>query len=82
MPRRHHPDDHAIATGRVPVACLRPTEVDPRHGDASTARRELGRVPRTTLEDTVNALVHEDRDFPERQRLVRREGFGIAGDRA
>ncbi|MBI2745582.1 MAG: GDP-mannose 4,6-dehydratase [Burkholderiales bacterium] len=54
---------------------FRRTEVDTLLGDASKARAELGWTPKTSFEELVREMVHEDLKSAERDELVKRHGY-------
>ena len=54
---------------------FRPTEVETLLGDASKARIKLGWAPRTSFEQLVREMAHEDLRSAERDELIRRHGF-------
>lgn len=56
---------------------FRPTEVDSLLGDATKARKRLGWVPKTTLQELVTEMVREDLKEAERDDLCRREGYPV-----
>lgn len=56
---------------------FRPTEVDSLLGDATKARKQLGWVAKTSLQDLVAEMVREDLKEAERDELCRREGFPV-----
>ncbi len=56
---------------------FRPTEVETLLGDPSKAKEKLGWTPRTTFKELVAEMVVEDLKEAERDRLCKREGFGV-----
>ncbi len=54
---------------------FRPTEVETLLGDASKAKEKLGWQPKTTFEELVKEMVHEDLKSAERDELVKRHGY-------
>ena len=54
---------------------FRPTEVDSLLGDSSKAREKLGWSPKTSFEELVREMVHEDLIAAERDDLVRLHGY-------
>jgi len=58
---------------------FRPAEVDTLIGDASKARARLGWQPRTTFRETVAEMVATDLQAAERDRVVRQNGYKVAG---
>jgi GDPmannose 4,6-dehydratase len=71
------------ACGRGIVAVdpryFRPAEVDTLIGDASKARARLGWRPRTTFRETVREMVASDLQAAECDRVVRQNGYKVAG---
>jgi GDPmannose 4,6-dehydratase len=56
---------------------FRPTEVETLLGDASKARRQLGWVPETSIDELIDEMVAADLDIARRDALVAREGFPV-----
>jgi GDPmannose 4,6-dehydratase len=56
---------------------FRPTEVDTLLGDPSKAKRKLGWIPKTTLEEMVKEMVKEDLITAERDQLCKQEGYQV-----
>lgn len=54
---------------------FRPAEVESLLGDASMAREKLGWTPRTTFEELVAEMVHEDLRSAQRDELAKSHGF-------
>ncbi len=82
--RGHGLDEKAVdAYGRGVVAIdpryFRPAEVETLIGDASKARARLGWRPRTTFRETVAEMVASDLQAAERDRVVRQNGYKVAG---
>ncbi|OOG42732.1 GDP-mannose 4,6-dehydratase [Rhodanobacter sp. C05] len=71
--RGYDQNDHCII--EVDPRYFRPAEVESLLGDASRAREKLGWVPRTTFEELVAEMVHEDLRSAQRDDLARRHGF-------
>jgi GDPmannose 4,6-dehydratase len=71
------------ACGRGIVAVdpryFRPAEVDTLIGDAGKARATLGWRPRTTFRETVAEMVASDLQAAECDRVVRQNGYKVAG---
>lgn len=67
------------ATGKCVVAVdpryFRPAEVETLLGDASKAKSKLGWTPKTSFDELVAEMVHEDLKSAERDELVKRHGF-------
>ncbi|MFT3755247.1 MAG: GDP-mannose 4,6-dehydratase [Pseudoxanthomonas sp.] len=59
----------------------RPTEVDSLLGDASRARAKLGWLPRTSFEELVAEMAHQDLRLAQRDTLVAEGGFNAYGAR-
>jgi GDPmannose 4,6-dehydratase len=82
--RGHGLDERAIdAYGSSVVAVdpryFRPAEVDTLIGDASKAQARLGWRPRTTFRETVAEMVASDLQAAERDRVIRQNGYKVAG---
>jgi GDPmannose 4,6-dehydratase len=60
---------------RVDPRYFRPTEVETLLGNASKARKKLGWVPKTSLQELVSEMVREDLKSAERDELVKKHGF-------
>ena len=54
---------------------FRPTEVETLLGDPSKAKKKLGWTPRTTFNELVSEMVHEDLKSAERDELIKRYGY-------
>ncbi len=54
---------------------FRPTEVETLLGDPSKAKRKLGWTPKTTFDELVAEMVHEDLKSAERDELVQQHGY-------
>lgn len=54
---------------------FRPTEVETLLGDPSKAKAKLGWHPKTTFDELVKEMVHEDLKVAERDELVKRHGY-------
>lgn len=54
---------------------FRPTEVETLLGDASKARKKLGKTPKISFEELVAEMVQEDLRSAERDELIKREGY-------
>ena len=54
---------------------FRPTEVESLLGDASRARVQLGWTPKTSFEDLVQEMVHEDLLSARRDEVVKNHGY-------
>ena len=57
---------------------FRPTEVDYLLGDASKARNKLGWVPRISLEELINEMIHNDIEETKKEIILKKEGFQIS----
>jgi GDPmannose 4,6-dehydratase len=68
-------NDNAIV--RVDPRYFRPTEVETLLGDADKARKLLGWQSKTSFQDLVAEMVHEDLREAERDVLVKKEGYKI-----
>jgi len=56
---------------------FRPTEVETLLGDPSKAKEKLGWVPRTSFEELVAEMVHEDLRSAEKDELVKKHGYKV-----
>lgn len=69
------------ATGHPIVAIdpryFRPTEVESLLGDPSKAKNKLGWVSRTSFEELVAEMVHEDLKIAKRDKLIKQNGFAV-----
>ena len=54
---------------------FRPTEVETLLGDPSKAKEQLGWEPKTTFEELVAEMVHEDLKTAQRDELIKEHGF-------
>jgi GDPmannose 4,6-dehydratase len=68
-------DDQGRCIIAVDPRYFRPTEVESLLGDPTKARERLGWTPRTTFEELVAEMVHEDLRTAERDELIRRHGY-------
>ncbi|MCS5698042.1 GDP-mannose 4,6-dehydratase [Cyanobium sp. FGCU-52] len=66
---------------RIDPRYFRPAEVDTLLGDPTRARERLGWIPTTSLEELVEEMVQEDRQFAAKEEILRREGFAVVGSR-
>jgi len=66
-------------SGRCIVAVdpryFRPTEVESLLGDPSKAKQKLGWEPKTTFEELVREMAHEDLKSAKKDQLIRNNGF-------
>jgi GDPmannose 4,6-dehydratase len=62
---------------RVDRRYFRPTEVETLLGNPEKARRKLGWVPKTGLDELVAEMVDEDYRGAQRDNLVKRHGFRV-----
>ena len=58
---------------------LRPTEVDLLLGDPSKAKRQLGWVPRTSVEQLAIMMVEADLELARREQTLLKAGHHVAG---
>ena len=56
---------------------FRPTEVNELLGDASKARKKLGWVSKTSLEDLIGEMVEFDKKEASKESLLKNQGFKI-----
>jgi GDPmannose 4,6-dehydratase len=56
---------------------FRPTEVETLLGDPSKAKAKLGWTPKTTFEELVAEMVHEDLKSAERDELIKHHGYKV-----
>ena len=64
---------------RVDPRYFRPTEVESLLGDPNKAREKLGWTSKTSFEELVAEMAHEDLKLAERDQLMKRHGYK-AGD--
>ena len=64
---------------RIDPRYFRPAEVDTLLGDPSKARRQLGWMPTTTLEELVAEMVEADVEEANKEAYLRRKGFVVVG---
>ncbi len=60
---------------KVDPRYFRPTEVEELLGDASKAREKLNWVPKVSLEELVDEMIHKDTIEAEKESLLRKKGF-------
>ena len=60
---------------RVDPRYFRPTEVETLLGDSTKARERLGWQPKTSFDELVAEMVHEDLKSAERDHLVKQHGY-------
>ncbi len=60
---------------RIDQKYFRPTEVEYLLGDSSVAYKDLGWVPKTTLEDIVSEMINHDNEEAKKDLLLRKKGF-------
>lgn len=68
-------DQNGNVIVKVDSRYFRPTEVETLLGDPSKAKEKLGWVPKTSFEDLVAEMVHEDLKSAERDELVKKHGY-------
>jgi GDPmannose 4,6-dehydratase len=68
-------DQHGKVIVRVDPRYFRPAEVEALLGDPTKAREKLGWTPKTTFEELVSEMVHEDVKSAERDELAKKHGF-------
>ncbi len=57
---------------------FRPTEVDNLLGDATKARKQLGWVPRISLEELINEMIDNDLEEVKKELILKKEGFHVS----
>ena len=70
-------DAHGNCVVAVDPRYFRPTEVENLLGDATRARTELGREPKTTFAELVSEMVQEDFKDAQKEELIKKHGFDI-----
>ncbi len=68
------PDNNKIVI-RVDKRYFRPTEVDQLLGDPEKAKKELGWVPQTTLEELIAEMVESDMKAASKELILKTKGF-------
>ena len=63
---------------RVDSRYFRPAEVETLLGDPSKAQRDLGWVPRITLDEMIAEMVGNDLDVAKRHALLQRHGYSVS----
>jgi GDPmannose 4,6-dehydratase len=63
---------------RVDSRYFRPAEVETLLGDPSKAQRDLGWVPRITLDEMIAEMVDNDLDVAKRHALLQRHGYSVS----
>jgi GDPmannose 4,6-dehydratase len=71
-----------LTTQRKPIVevdklYFRPTEVESLLGDPSKAREKLGWITKTSFEELVEEMVHQDMQSAERDELIKKSGYKI-----
>ena len=68
-------DAHGRCIVAVDPRYFRPTEVETLLGDPSKANEKLGWIPKTTFDELVAEMVHEDLKSAERDDLIKHHGY-------
>tara|TARA_Y100000739_G_C20590668_1_gene457708 strand:+ start:182 stop:1333 length:1152 start_codon:yes stop_codon:yes gene_type:complete len=62
---------------KVDPRYFRPTEVESLLGDSTKAKKELGWVPKTSLEKLIEEMIESDKKEAEKEALLKKSGFKI-----
>ena len=73
--------DTGAVVVRIDPRYFRPAEVDTLLGDPTKARKKLGWIPTTTLEELVAEMVAADVEEAEKEAYLKRKGFVVVGAR-
>ncbi len=68
------PDNNKIII-RVDKRYFRPTEVDQLLGDPEKAKKELGWIPKTTLEELITEMIESDMKAASKELILKTKGF-------
>ena len=60
---------------RIDPKYFRPTEVEYLLGDSSVAYKDLGWVPKTSLEEIVSEMINHDNEEAKKDLLLKKKGF-------
>ena len=62
---------------KVDPRYFRPTEVDYLLGDSQNAKKDLGWVPKTTLEELIKEMIDADKEEAKKEAILKKSGFKI-----
>ena len=62
---------------KVDPRYFRPTEVDFLLGESEKAKKELGWVPKTTLEELIKEMIEFDKEEAKKEALLKESGFKV-----
>ena len=62
---------------KVDSRYFRPTEVDFLLGDSQKAKKNLGWVPKISLEEMISEMIHNDKEEARKEALLKNSGFSI-----
>ena len=65
---------------RVDPRYFRPTEVNQLLGDSSKAQKNLGWLPKTSLEELIAEMILNDKEEALKKAFLKREGFNISNE--
>ena len=65
---------------RVDPRYFRPTEVNQLLGDSSKAQKNLGWLPKTSLEELIAEMILNDKEEALMKAFLKREGFNISNE--
>ena len=71
--------DTGAVVVRIDPRYFRPAEVETLLGDATKAKKKLGWIPTTTLEELVAEMVATDKEEAKKEATLKREGFAVVG---
>ena len=66
---------------RIDPRYFRPAEVDNLLGDPNHAKKKLGWIPSTTLEEMVREMIEHDREEASKEAFLTKKGFRVIGPR-
>ena len=66
---------------RIDPRYFRPAEVDNLLGDPNHAKKKLGWIPSTTLEEMVREMIEHDREEASKEAFLKKKGFRVIGPR-
>ena len=67
--------DNGEVVVKIDSRYFRPTEVDRLLGDARKAKKELGWIPRTGLEELVSEMITHDLNEAKKELILKKKGY-------